>query len=90
VKGTKTSKNEARESKNQCTWGESKIDRKMMADSDVGTMRGKTGVGWKESKEVQNVLCGERQSSTWGMDVAKWERERERSGGKYRMKTDWI
>jgi hypothetical protein len=24
---------------------ESKIDRKMMADSDVGTMRGKTGVG---------------------------------------------
>jgi hypothetical protein len=32
---------------------------------------------------VKNVLWGERDMSTCGMDVAKWERARERNGEKY-------
>jgi hypothetical protein len=48
-------------------------------DLDVGTRREKTGIGWKEKKEdAECAMRRERQSSTCGMNVTKWERERKR------------
>jgi hypothetical protein len=66
-------------------------DRKMMARLRCGNDERKNRY-WMEGKErsAECVMRRERQSSTCRMDVAKWERGSERSGGKYRMKTDWI
>jgi hypothetical protein len=45
---------------------------KWWGDSDVGTRRQKTGIGWKERKEgAECVMRRETQSSPCGMDVAK-------------------
>jgi hypothetical protein len=51
---------------------ESARERKMKDDSDVGTRREKTGIGWKERKEgAECAMRREKQSSTCGKDVAK-------------------
>jgi hypothetical protein len=49
--------------------------------------REKTGIGWKERKgAAECTMRKEIQSSTWEMNVAKWEKE----GGKgVRRNTEW-
>jgi hypothetical protein len=62
---------------------------KWWRDLDVGTRREKTGTGRKERKEgAEFAMRRERQLGTCGMDVAKWERGRERNREKYWMKTE--
>jgi hypothetical protein len=59
---------------------------KWWGDSDVGTRRQKTGIGWKERKEgAECVMRRETQSSPCGMDVAKWKGGREETG----RNTEW-
>jgi hypothetical protein len=99
VKETETqiSKKEGRESKNPSTIGcmteeipeylgrESAKERKI----GVGTGREKIVIRRKERKEgAECAMRRDRQLSTYGMDVAKWERGSERNGKKYRMKTE--
>jgi hypothetical protein len=64
-------------------------EEKWWRDLDVGTRREKTDIGRKKRKEGADCARRrERQLSTCGMDVSKWERGRERNGEKYRMKTE--
>jgi hypothetical protein len=63
---------------------ESTREKKLWRDLDVGTRREKTGIGWKERKEgAECVVRRERQLRICGLDVAKYERGRERNGEKY-------
>jgi hypothetical protein len=67
------------------TWRERVQEKKKLwRDLDVGTRREKTGIGWKERKEgAECVVRRERQLRICGLDVAKYERGRERNGEKY-------
>jgi hypothetical protein len=57
---------------------------KWWRDSDVETRREKAGIGRKEMREgAECATRGGRPSGTCEMDVAKWERGRERSEEKY-------
>jgi hypothetical protein len=50
-----------------------------MGDLDVGTIRDKTGIGWKERKEdAECAMKTDRQLSTCGTDVAKCEKGRQK------------
>jgi hypothetical protein len=50
----------------------------------VGTRREKTGIGRKERKEGEEYfMMRDKQLSTCGMDVAKYEGGAERNGEKY-------
>jgi hypothetical protein len=73
-------------------WGERVQEKeKWLRNLNVGTRREKTGIGWEERKEgAEYAMRRERQWSTCGMDVAKWERGRERNGEKYWMETRWM
>jgi hypothetical protein len=61
------------------TWGEKVQEKeKWWRDSDVETRREKT----QRKEGVECALRRERQSSTCGMDVAKWESERGKGTGR--------
>jgi hypothetical protein len=63
---------------------ECKREKKLWRDFRCGKRgKRKTGIGWKERKEgAESAMRRERQSSTCGMDVAKWERGREKETGR--------
>jgi hypothetical protein len=64
------------QSKFRSTWGERVQKReKWWWNLNVGMRGEKTDIGWKERKECAECVM-RRESDDWGMDVAKWEREK--------------